>query len=280
MPEVAIDLIDRGFRIRPLNEAQVGTLMASIAESGLLNPITVRPRPIVVGGRARDGYTLIAGLHRLEAMNRLGRETIMVSLSDLSGSDAIIAECDENLCGPNLTAAERALFTRRRKEAYEALHPETRHGENQHSRSGQLGHSTSVRFTADTAEKTGQSERAVRRDARRGTAIPAPMLEAITGTPLDRGAVLDRLAGSDQPEAELATIAQEKEAAAPPAPPAPRATRPCVSARYADWLIARMDPAELPQLITWIEKVRPHDLVRALRASPGWSRPDAGRDAP
>jgi ParB family chromosome partitioning protein len=81
-----------------------------------------------------------------------------------------IAECDENLCGTTLTKAERALFTERRKQAYEALHPETRHGVNQHSSSRQLGDSSS-RFTADTAARTGQSERAVQRDATRGQRI-------------------------------------------------------------------------------------------------------------
>ncbi|MGJ0504109.1 MAG: hypothetical protein ACR65X_10295 [Methylocystis sp.] len=41
---------------------------------------------------------------------------------------------------------------------YEELHPETKHGENQHTRSRQVGDS-SDRFTSDTAAKTGQSER-------------------------------------------------------------------------------------------------------------------------
>ncbi len=62
----------------------------------------------------------------------------------------------------NLSASERALFTRRRKEAYEALHPETKNGENQHTRVRQVGE-PSDRFTADAATKTGQSERTVQR---------------------------------------------------------------------------------------------------------------------
>ena len=63
--------------------------------------------------------------------------------------------------------SERALFTQRRKEAYEALHPETKHGENQHTRSRQVGDNHAGRFTADTAARTGQSERSVQRDAAR-----------------------------------------------------------------------------------------------------------------
>lgn len=67
---------------------------------------------------------LISGLQRLEAVKTLGWTEIPVTVLDLSGPSAVIAECDENLCGASLTVAERALFTRRRKEAYEALHPE------------------------------------------------------------------------------------------------------------------------------------------------------------
>jgi ParB family transcriptional regulator, chromosome partitioning protein len=110
---------------------------------------------------------------------------------------AVIAECDESLCGTNLTAAERALFTRRRKEAYEALHPETKHETfkgNQHTGSRQVGDNHTERFTADTAAKTGQSERAVQRDAARGKNIAPEVLTQIAGTKLDTGKTLDKLA--------------------------------------------------------------------------------------
>ena len=52
--------------------------------------------------------------------------------------------------------------TARRKEIYEALHPETAHGTNQHERSRQTGESSS-RFTKSLAAATGQSERTVQR---------------------------------------------------------------------------------------------------------------------
>lgn len=71
------------------------------------------------------------------------------------------AECDESLCGSNLSPAEVALFTANRKEAYEALHPETVNGTNQHKRVGNL--CQPKRLTADTTEKTGDSEGKVRR---------------------------------------------------------------------------------------------------------------------
>ncbi len=88
-------------------------------------------------------------------------------MTDLSGPAAVIAECDENLCGTNLSAAERALFTARRKEAYEALHPETKaHVAGAHGANRVMGNASAnlaPAFTADTARRTGQSERKVQR---------------------------------------------------------------------------------------------------------------------
>jgi hypothetical protein len=91
---------------------------------------------------------------------------------------------DENLCGTTLSPAEGALFTQRRKDIYEALHPETRAtkdggaGRNKETRR-QLGDDTvAERFTADTAARTGQSERKVQRDAQRGESVDGEPLRA------------------------------------------------------------------------------------------------------
>jgi hypothetical protein len=66
------------------------------------------------------------------------------------------------------------------------LHPETRHGGDRKS-SGQVGHlNTADRLIADTAAKTGQSERAVRRDATRGECIAEDVLRVVAGTALDK----------------------------------------------------------------------------------------------
>lgn len=69
---------------------------------------------------------------------------------------------------------------RRRKEIYQALHPETRHGGDRTSR--QIGDMKDARFTADTAAKTGRSERDVQRDATRGERIPEPVLAEVRYT--------------------------------------------------------------------------------------------------
>ena len=48
------------------------------------------------------------------------------------------------------------------------------------------------RYTADTAKKTGKSERSIQREAARGAAIPD--VAALAGTSLDKGDELDALA--------------------------------------------------------------------------------------
>ena len=99
----------------------------------------------------------------------------------------------------------------RRKHIYEALHPETRHGENQHTRSRKVCDSSVDRFTADTAAKTGKAERTVQLDVTRGERLTGQAFDAIKGTDLDTGAVLDRVAKEPSAIAQLAAIKRERD---------------------------------------------------------------------
>lgn len=96
-----------------------------------------------------------------------------------------------------LSPSERALFTRRRKEIYEALHPETRQGGV--GRGGYKDDKLSS-FSEDTASKTGQNRRTVERDASRGERVTEDALDVIRGTSADKGVVLDRLAAAPKDE--------------------------------------------------------------------------------
>jgi hypothetical protein len=93
---------------------------------------------------------------------------------------------------PILSASERAVVTARRKAAYEALHPETKHGGNRRVSSAQVGHLNPVdRFTAETAAKTGRSETSIKRDAERGSKVCQAALDVLEGTKADTGTALD-----------------------------------------------------------------------------------------
>ena len=82
-----------------------------------------------------------------------------------------------------------------RKEIYERLHPQTRHG----AAPGKAGggkkapkDAKSASFADDTAAKTGRSKRSVAQDATRADRIPE--IAKVASTSLDQGEELDALA--------------------------------------------------------------------------------------
>ena len=100
----------------------VTRLARSINEIGLLNPITVQATQIYEPGGARNGYSLIAGLHRLEACLSLGHETIrahVVAFGEDLQTD--LAEIDEDLIRNELPLIHHVDLLWRRGMILEAL---------------------------------------------------------------------------------------------------------------------------------------------------------------
>lgn len=92
----AVEHLDvRAVRPSPTNprqtfdEAELAELARSIAESGLLQPITVRPREI--------GFEVVAGERRLRAYALLGLPTIPAIVRVMTDAEAEIAQVIENL---------------------------------------------------------------------------------------------------------------------------------------------------------------------------------------
>jgi len=134
----------------------VKDLAKSISKVGLLNPITITADRI-----------LIAGRHRLEAAKLLGWTEIECTVTELSGLLAELAEIDENFVRNNLTAIEFGDLLLRRKEIYEELHPETKHGGDRKSekiKNAKCTHDSAKSFVVDTAEKLGVNPSTVRRE--------------------------------------------------------------------------------------------------------------------
>lgn len=220
----AVDLplgkLRRRLDARPIQQDLVSSLANSVRDLGIMNPLRVRSISILESGQSVEGWEITAGNHRFEAAKRAGLATapcVIVTDDDLHAELAMI---DENLMRAELSAADRARSTARRKEIFEELHPEARHGSNQHTRSGQVGHSS---FAEETAKATGQSDRAVRRDAERGSKISERALSLVAGTHLDSGTYLDKLKklGPHEQEARV-----QRELAAGPAPRKPVSPAP------------------------------------------------------
>jgi len=137
---------------------------------------------------------LVVGHHRYAAALKLGWGKIdCIVRKGLNAVDAELVEIDENLVRADLTPAEQAAHHARRKELHVRKHPETKHGGDRKSdKSSRQNGDLNDRYTKDTAEKTGASERTVQRHVERGTSIPN--VSELSGTCLDQGAELDALA--------------------------------------------------------------------------------------
>ena len=203
---IAVDAITvPSERLRKLRPEVVDWLVESITARSLLEPIIVR--------RRGAGYELIAGHHRFEAARNCGHQTIRAEVYDsLSDDEAELIQIDENLIRANLSDAERILHVARRKELYEKLHPETKHGGDRRSagaRSSSQNENLKA-FVADIAVKTGKGRSTVARDVTRAKKVA--VLDDIAGNCLDKGDEIDAL--GKLPEGEqrkLATAAKAGE---------------------------------------------------------------------
>lgn len=189
---------------RQLVTEAVDKLAASIKAVGLLQPITVRPCSIMDGGLAAKGHQIIAGHHRVAACRALGWTEIDAIVVDAAEHlQAELMEIDENLCRAELTASQRASAIKRRRQIWEALHPEE-------IQVGKVCPPESVTgykqpppqekgFAASTAAVSGESKRSINQHLARADAL-GDDLERVTGTSLDKGVEMDALAKLPEPE--------------------------------------------------------------------------------
>ena len=194
--QIKLSLIYRSNTLRPLDRQHVKGLMVSMNEIGLLNPILVRRAIHHNGGQPIDAYDIIAGGHRFETARALQWRTIECTILDHDSAHVELAEIDENLIRLNLSPAQEAAAMTRRKELYEMLHPETKHGGDR--KTNQVAESA-TRFTQATAEKIGRSERTVRQIVAQGRAL-GPDLHRVVGTSLDKTGELEALSRLSKPE--------------------------------------------------------------------------------
>lgn len=203
---IDLDLLDRRDDARAVDEYQVRAIANSMGDVGQLSAIRVRPA-------AEGRFEIVAGVHRVEACRLLGLVEIDAIVEDIGELFAELTMIDENLCRSDLGPADRARQTARRKAIYEEIHPETRNGATGggHDQLRQVGEAV-PRFSEDTAQASGKSERTVQRDAERGEKISPDALDLVRGTELDTGTYLDGLKrfGPDQQrmlvERDLAAI--------------------------------------------------------------------------
>ena len=254
---------------RDLVSAKLPALVQSIKAIGLRSPITVRAAVNLVGGRPACGFQIVAGRHRYEAAKQLGWTEIDCFVMEGDPDDAELWEIDENFARAELTDAQRADHHVRREEILK------RKGLVSKGRGGDQTAKSAVRsYAKQTADTLGVSERTVRQDLQRGKSITPDVLAEVAGTDLDKGVVLDELARTPQADqraklAEITLRRQEAERVRKDAEAVNKDTDRVVqmtdAERFAEWLLARTDLAELPNILSWIDGTKPKDVSAALR---------------
>ena len=234
---------------RPLDGQKVQALAESIREVGLLNPIIVRKSMKVRNGAKAEAWEIIAGHHRYEACAvYLKWEHVPCVVRDTTDLLAELMMIDENLCRAELTPAQAAYQVSRRKEIYEALHPEAKWGGDR--KSDQTDKLSTRSFAADAAAQTGRDERSIRRDAARGEALGED-LKRIANTSLDKGVEIDALIKLDPEQREEAIMRAERkekvsarEIASAPALKLDQGVKGDAARNMAHWLAEHSTPEQ------------------------------------
>lgn len=196
---VSLALVRDSAQPRDLVQANVDMLKASMEQVGLIQPIRVRPATIIVRGLGEWGFQIVAGHHRVAAARALGWTEIDAIVDTAEHLQAELMEIDENLCRAELTASQRAQAIRRRKQIWEALHPNSGKSFPTIPDDVQRGPGRPKEFAAETAEVSGESKRAINQHLARADAL-GDDLERITGTSLDKGTEMDALKAMPEPE--------------------------------------------------------------------------------
>lgn len=150
IPLAEIEVQDR---LRPVDPAHVEGIAASILQIGLKSPIILRPD--------RNGFRLVAGAHRLAAVQKLGWSDVDAIIENIEEDEARLIEIDENLMRRELSALDRAIFLAERKAVYDALHPETVKPGRKPKESAKTFRQFGETFSKATASRLGLNKRTI-----------------------------------------------------------------------------------------------------------------------
>lgn len=173
--KIDIEKIVIGNRAREVDRNWAKVLAASFKEGEMLNPITLW----------RDGgeAVLVAGLHRVEAHRINGETEIECRWSQAETlEDADILETSENLLRNELTKLDRAQHLAVLKKAYEKKYPQAKKGGDKQTAEAREKLTDILAFSSDAAEKTGLSDRQVRRAVKMWSGLSKASQTKLRGT--------------------------------------------------------------------------------------------------
>lgn len=217
---IPLEKIDVRERMRAVDEDHARAIAASIADQGLISPVTVRFVPANQKG-ARP-YILVAGAHRIRATEINGAGEIECLVVKADQDEARLLEIAENLIRNELSKLDRALAVLGYRETWEAKHGKIEPGNPNWGKLRQLVDTSagdqrgklhlwseldqsgdSRGFSAYVAERLGLSKDAVKRAQRIATHLAPALRLALRFTPVaDNQAQLMALTRLARPEQE------------------------------------------------------------------------------
>lgn len=207
-----IQFIDR---MRKVDEAKAREIADSILENGLMNPPAVRfVEEMTIDGELNANVpVLIAGRHRLRALEMLGETAVECSVYDVTEDEAIIMEADENLARHEIKGAARIRALLAREEAWARKNKERSESSVENCNTGNVGYKkpppAKKQFATDTAEKAGVDRTLVWRLLDVGKKIGAQNLARLENTSMDTDVEIVAFAGlASEAQEELLTAAE------------------------------------------------------------------------
>lgn len=198
-------------RLRAVEEEHALAISQSIVEHGLLNPVTVRSTPNAKGG----SYTLVAGAHRMRAMQLLDEAEIDATIVEADKHEAQLIEITENIFRNELSVIDRAVFLGTYREVWEQKHGKVEAGRPGNSANLALlleQEAEEGGFSRHVADRMGLSRRAYFRLNKIAQSLHQDVRQAVRGTPIaDNQQALIKLAKLEPSKQRQAAIALRDE---------------------------------------------------------------------
>ncbi|ACM37185.1 MULTISPECIES: ParB N-terminal domain-containing protein [Rhizobium/Agrobacterium group] len=209
---IPLSSIHIGTRARPVDEDHALAIAASMAERGLINPITVRKTP--AANKGATPYTLVAGGHRLRAaeLNQWSEiDAIAVAADAVEGQ---LIELSENLYRNELSKLDRAVFVLTFRELWEEKNGKIQRGGDKKSKGNDcpLIFAPGKELSEQVQERLGFRERTYKYVTAIGQNLYPPLRAALRGTPFaDDQSLLLKLAKKGPTEQAAIAKALETE---------------------------------------------------------------------
>lgn len=172
-------------RLRDVEDAHALAIMSSIYDRGLISPITVRSTPNAKKGS--KPYTLVAGAHRLRAVEMMGEPEIETLVVTADAVEAQLIEIEENVFRNDLSAMDRAIFIQSYREIWETKYGKIAAGRPSDNNSANIAQliqeEKEAGFSTHVAERIGLSKRSIENSSRIAKNLPVALRDKLRGTP-------------------------------------------------------------------------------------------------